>query len=1063
MSSNLELLWKIKVDAADVKSTLAQVRSDLTQTADLQTSITRRELSSQQQLSAAASLQRQRSVALIADWKNQAKELEGLQASLGKAPFGNYVANLTSMQNALKLNSITSVKAADDFLKLLGPVGKIGTEAHVAAHEAGKFSEAFRALASTAVIAEGPLGGIAGRLRAVGAEGTELSSLFGPAGIVVAAALAATAAAVAAGIGLFELTKHAAAYGEEIFKAQQKTGLSAGTLSTLKVIAGETGTSLEALATAAARLQVNISKGVTIPTSEAGHALKLLGLQNEEFKKSTPDEQLQKTAVALMNVTSQADKNRAAQALLGRGWLESADAIRDIAINFENAQKKADAFGLTLGQDGVARAHEFQVALADAGMLVEGFGVKVGTWLVPQVTGALNDISSALTGNEGNWASWGSFIGEVMARVVNMQRTFALEVVASIRSLPGAIGAAYGTGSLGAGASVLFGSMDDAVKQGNLNWMRATVSGGAGDTKPKPSAPAFPSSGGGGKGKQGKDPATAELELEKEKLKGLEQVYKDEADSYARSLKAREMSLEEFVQKSEELELARHAATQPILIQELLTAEKIKDAGKRRVEVQKALNALAAEHYRSSKTIADDEEKQREQGLNLDRVYAEMRVAVADKAAEEQKATVTDLIKFKQISEEEGQKRLNKIELDAIDRHTAAAQKDLELAKKDAVKAAEIQMKLAILEQERANAVNAGNRLLADAREKDLENLRQYQAAYEKLLIDGLRVEEEIAKLGIQLLIASRASQLQIVNAEIADRAATETKRHTQELHQFAADRDAALKRVKGLADEEQKKLDILKQYDANVEKENRRHALAEAAQAKQAARDKALAGPGGGFLFGLQTGQLKALENGIQSFRDVATVAFSAVGAAINGVAQGVGQLVQSWVLMGETGPNAFRKLAATILASIAQQAATLAIMSLAYAALATTAVGAILLGGTPAQFLWAAALFGAVAVGTGLAGRAIAGDSFKPTSAVGTSGSLGSASSAGSSGTSASRSNSQSTQPQVINMGRNIVVEHVHVIQPPPGWTASETVKAINLNHVQLTAAIKNVAGRG
>ena len=96
MSSNLELLWKIKVDAADVKSTLAQVRSDLTQTADLQTSITRRELSSQQQLSAAASLQRQRSVALIADWKNQAKELEGLQASLGKAPFGNYVADLTS-------------------------------------------------------------------------------------------------------------------------------------------------------------------------------------------------------------------------------------------------------------------------------------------------------------------------------------------------------------------------------------------------------------------------------------------------------------------------------------------------------------------------------------------------------------------------------------------------------------------------------------------------------------------------------------------------------------------------------------------------------------------------------------------------------------------------------------------------------------------------------------------------------------------------------------------------------------------------------------------------------
>lgn len=107
-------------------------------------------------------------------------------------------------------------------------------------------------------------------------------------------------------------------------------------------------------------------------------------------------------------------------------------------------------------------------------------------------------------------------------------------------------------------------------------------------------------------------------------------------------------------------------------------------------------------------------------------------------------------------------------------------------------------------------------------------------------------------------------------------------------------------------------------------------------------------------------------------SLKDLALDAFGAI-------AQGFGQMVANWVLYGSQGESSLRKLTATILANVAQTATTYAIMCLAAAALSSTIFGAALLGGTPAQFLAAAALFGAVAVGTALLGRAVAGDSFK------------------------------------------------------------------------------------
>lgn len=204
-------------------------------------------------------------------------------------------------------------------------------------------------------------------------------------------------------------------------------------------------------------------------------------------------------------------------------------------------------------------------------------------------------------------------------------------------------------------------------------------------------------------------------------------------------------------------------------------------------------------------------------------------------------------------------------------------------------------------------------------------------------------------------------------------------------------------KEWKAKEDEFQKELKRLQKLSAKHQQdffEWQKQDLARKRALKEEADSRTLAGMasagGGGFTQNIKD-VFDNAGNKVSSGLGVIGSAFQSLKSlgmdALNSLAQGVGNLVSSWVLMGNAGGMTFRKFTAQILAMVAQQAATLAVMSLAYAALATTAVGAILLGGTPGQFLAAAAAFGLVAVAAGVTGRLIAGKSFQTQNAAATS----------------------------------------------------------------------------
>lgn len=196
---------------------------------------------------------------------------------------------------------------------------------------------------------------------------------------------------------------------------------------------------------------------------------------------------------------------------------------------------------------------------------------------------------------------------------------------------------------------------------------------------------------------------------------------------------------------------------------------------------------------------------------------------------------------------------------------------------------------------------------------------------------------------------------------------------HDNNLLQLAEEkrlRDADIEKT--VKDDEKKKGALLaaqNDYDRKLEIENDRH-------------KKAMGDIGDKSALPVIAAPLTTMEKAFQSLKAIGLDAF-------NSLAQGIGNLIQNWVLLGTTGPNAMRKLVASVLAGVAAQSAVLAIFELAkgFAALFWNPAEA-------AAHFHAAALFGILAVGAGLAGRAVAGNAFQQqTAGGGASGGTGAA----------------------------------------------------------------------
>lgn len=139
-------------------------------------------------------------------------------------------------------------------------------------------------------------------------------------------------------VGLTAFTRNVVNTAAKLKDLSEATNLSIGLLGGFRSVAAQSGTTVEALATAFTAFQRNLG-GLTEESVRAREALRRMGISADELRNLLPDQQLEKVAQGLAKLQNPTERAAAAVALLGR---EGAALIPSLLKIAEDGMPKLD-------------------------------------------------------------------------------------------------------------------------------------------------------------------------------------------------------------------------------------------------------------------------------------------------------------------------------------------------------------------------------------------------------------------------------------------------------------------------------------------------------------------------------------------------------------------------------------------------------------------------------------------------------------------------------------------------------------------------------------------------
>lgn len=865
---------------------------------------------------------------------------------------------------------------------------------------------------------------------------SSLSGLTIPTAAIAAGFVATATAAVTVGSALFALSQRAAAAGTEIRNFQNLTGLTAQSISTIKVASEAAGVSLDNFEEVwESFIEVLIEGGQG--ADDAKKKLLSAGIDPQKGFKDL-EGSVQKGFDAIRNAGTQAEKSRIAMNIFGESGLNIVKVAEEMEGGFDKFKKKLVETGVAFDNDGVRKSKEFDRELKNLGLQAEGVGRRFTNKLLPGFTKAMAEISRILRENQTGIETWGKavgvFVGGSAQFIRGLERSWILATEAAKIYFAISKGGVYVPPPILPPERVI--DPLAGIEIGDPN--KKNKSGINDDEK---------------RAEEAKKRREEDLQGQQAYLDALAAGNKS---AFGRLQEAEIEAFKTSAQTADEFRvnyLNREREFRERLVQ--ITSNNFQNqidaepnAKKKKALRQQELNEVAA--------IRADSTKREQDAINL---IGETQKKASDekvKTAEQTTSRTLEVLQAEYAKREAllNQRLLNekrkesnhvadieKIKTDAIADEIAAQKKLHENKDLSPEQRAEILTRIAVLEinlaAQRINAANA----VTEAINKETAEYEKQREELEKLRAEVVEVEAKLEtfrqaqrrKVIVNEVENSRgkAQIAAIEKLRAFDIAETERQRkaHIERLDgEEKRELKAAEKSIENKETEEAAKLEIVKKYKA-LREEVDGEADAENDETKKNATLATNDVEPTGFAdtFGAGIAQylegialVKTASGDLQFSMETVFSSIAEIGLnAFSSIAQGFGQMVGNWVLYGNTGGQTLRKLAAQVLAQVATVATTYAIMSLAAAALATTVWGAALLGGTPGQFLAAAAIFGGIAVGSALVGRAVAGNSFNSGSGAGSRSFQNETSSGASSNRNSGLPNRN--EPRVIEEGRS------------------------------------------
>jgi hypothetical protein len=215
----------------------------------------------------------------------------------------------------------------------------------------------------------------------------QIGDSFQAAGKVMAIAGTAVVGALSA------MIVKAARYGDEMVEVSQKVGINVTTLSSYKLAADKTGTSIDGMARGLKFLSANIVEASN-GTGEGARIFKALGISvvDANGKLRNTDDVLADVAQAFSGLEGGAVKTTAAVKLFGRSGMEMIPFLDLGADGIKREREEAERLGLVLSGEAAEAQNHFKDQLDALKDATFGVAVTIGTALIPVVQGVVDSM-----------------------------------------------------------------------------------------------------------------------------------------------------------------------------------------------------------------------------------------------------------------------------------------------------------------------------------------------------------------------------------------------------------------------------------------------------------------------------------------------------------------------------------------------------------------------------------------------------------------------------------------------------------------------------------------------
>jgi hypothetical protein len=258
--------------------------------------------------------------------------------------------------------------------------------------------------------------------QAVDALKSQITSMAGVFGTVASAAggfglviAGLGVAGVALGKVAFDLASRFAEYAKSVGDAHEQTGVAVQTLSALKFGVESTGGSFASAVGLIREFEKTIAEAEN-GSVKASAKLNRLGIDGKAAAQNI-DAAFSQAIAKIASLPEGVQRAAAANDAFGESGATLLPLIKDFGGNIDDLIKRAKALGVTLSDDDVKSAAEFNKSLDEIKAKAAGVGLAFGRELADPVKDSLDDINKALDENKGSVEGWAKFVKDAFVNL----------------------------------------------------------------------------------------------------------------------------------------------------------------------------------------------------------------------------------------------------------------------------------------------------------------------------------------------------------------------------------------------------------------------------------------------------------------------------------------------------------------------------------------------------------------------------------------------------------------------------------------------------------------------